>query len=69
MSRTIAVTGSASGMGAATRAVLEADGQRVIGVDLRDAEVVADLSTAEGRASRCQVASAAMGCSPRYAVT
>jgi NAD(P)-dependent dehydrogenase (short-subunit alcohol dehydrogenase family) len=43
------VTGSASGMGAATRAMLEGDGQRVIGVDLRDAEVVADLSTAAGR--------------------
>jgi NAD(P)-dependent dehydrogenase (short-subunit alcohol dehydrogenase family) len=47
--RTIVVTGSASGMGAATRARLEADGQRVIGVDLRDADVIADLSTAEGR--------------------
>jgi len=47
--RTVVVTGSASGMGAATRARLEADGQRVIGVDLRDADVVADLGTAEGR--------------------
>jgi NAD(P)-dependent dehydrogenase (short-subunit alcohol dehydrogenase family) len=37
-------------MGAATRAVLEADGQRVIGVDLRDAEVIADLSSVDGRA-------------------
>lgn len=43
------VTGSASGMGAATRAVLERRGDRVIGVDLRDADVVADLSTADGR--------------------
>lgn len=47
--RTVVVTGSASGMGAATRARLEADGQRVIGVDLRDADVIADLSTAQGR--------------------
>lgn len=47
--RTVVVTGSASGMGAATKARLEADGQRVIGVDLRDAEVVADLSTPDGR--------------------
>ncbi len=47
--RTMVVTGSASGMGAATRARLEAAGHRVVGVDLRDAEVVADLSTAEGR--------------------
>jgi NAD(P)-dependent dehydrogenase (short-subunit alcohol dehydrogenase family) len=47
--RTVVVTGSASGMGAATRARLEADGQRVIGVDLRDADVIADLGTDEGR--------------------
>jgi NAD(P)-dependent dehydrogenase (short-subunit alcohol dehydrogenase family) len=47
--RTIVVTGSASGMGAATRARLEADGQRVIGVDVRDAEIVADLGTPDGR--------------------
>jgi len=49
--RTTVVTGSASGMGAATRELLEADGQRVIGVDLRDAEVVADLATTDGRAA------------------
>jgi NAD(P)-dependent dehydrogenase (short-subunit alcohol dehydrogenase family) len=36
-------------MGAATKARLEAAGQRVIGVDLRDADVVADLSAGEGR--------------------
>ena len=46
---TYAISGSASGMGAATRRRLEAGGRRVIGVDLRDAEVVADLATAEGR--------------------
>lgn len=49
--RTIAVTGSASGIGAATRAHLEHAGQRVIGVDLRDADVTADLTTAAGRAA------------------
>lgn len=45
------VTGSASGMGAATRARLEAAGERVIGVDRVDAgtEVVVDLEHAEGR--------------------
>ena len=47
--RTIVVTGSASGMGAATKARLEAAGDRVIGVDIRDADIVADLGTAEGR--------------------
>lgn len=44
-----AVSGSASGIGAAIRRRLEADGARVIGVDLRDAEVVADLATVAGR--------------------
>ena len=47
--RTVVVTGSASGMGAATRARLEADGQRVIGIDVRHAEVIADLGTVVGR--------------------
>ncbi|MBF5000772.1 SDR family oxidoreductase [Nocardia sp. BSTN01] len=47
---TIAVTGSASGIGAAVAAHLEKEGHRVIGVDLRDTEVTADLATAEGRA-------------------
>ncbi|SEG94554.1 NAD(P)-dependent dehydrogenase, short-chain alcohol dehydrogenase family [Thermomonospora echinospora] len=46
---TFAVTGSASGMGAATAAVLTDAGHTVIGVDLHDAEVIADLGTAEGR--------------------
>jgi len=48
--RTVVVTGSASGMGAATRAHLESDGDRVIGVDLQQAEVTADLGTSAGRA-------------------
>jgi NAD(P)-dependent dehydrogenase (short-subunit alcohol dehydrogenase family) len=47
--RTYVVTGSASGIGAATVRLLEAGGARVVGVDLRDAEVVADLGTAAGR--------------------
>ncbi len=48
--RVIAVTGSASGLGAALRSRLEATGARVIGVDLHDQEVIADLSTVDGRA-------------------
>jgi len=47
--RTICITGSAGGIGGATRARLEKDGARVVGVDVRDAEVVADLSTSAGR--------------------
>ena len=47
--RTTVVTGSASGMGAATRARLEAAGQRVLGIDVRDADIVADLGTPAGR--------------------
>jgi NAD(P)-dependent dehydrogenase (short-subunit alcohol dehydrogenase family) len=46
---TIVMTGSAGGIGSATRARLERDGHRVIGVDVRDAEIVADLATAAGR--------------------
>ena len=46
-----AVTGSASGMGRAAAEKLRAAGHTVIGVDLRDADVVADLATPDGRAA------------------
>ncbi len=46
---TALVTGSASGIGAAVRKRLESQGDRVIGVDLRDAEICCDLSTSKGR--------------------
>ncbi len=49
MSRTYVITGAASGIGAATRTRLENDGHRVIGVDRQATDVVADLSTVEGR--------------------
>lgn len=49
MARTAVVTGAASGIGKATRALLEARGERVIGVDLHDADVEVDLTTAAGR--------------------
>lgn len=45
-----AVTGAASGMGRQAADKLRAAGHTVIGVDLRDAEVIADLSTPGGRA-------------------
>lgn len=59
--RTVVVTGSASGMGAATRVRLEAAGDRVIGIDLHDAEVVADLGTPEGRRSAIDAVSERSG--------
>ncbi|KRE88150.1 SDR family oxidoreductase [Arthrobacter sp. Soil764] len=49
MPRISVITGSASGIGRATKELLEERGERVIGVDIHDAEVVADLSAAEGR--------------------
>jgi NAD(P)-dependent dehydrogenase (short-subunit alcohol dehydrogenase family) len=48
--RTIAISGSASGIGAAVRERMERSGLKVVGVDQRDAEIIADLSTAAGRA-------------------
>ena len=48
--KTYVVSGAASGIGAATAAVLRAQGDRVITGDLRDADVIADLSTPSGRA-------------------
>jgi len=47
--RTIVITGSESGMGQATAARLRSRGHRVIGVDLRAADVTADLGTPAGR--------------------
>ena len=44
------VTGAASGMGHEVARRLRADGHEVIGVDLADADVEADLSTSAGRA-------------------
>ena len=47
--RTVVITGSASGIGRATLRFLEQRGDRVIGVDLHDAEIIADLITPAGR--------------------
>ena len=51
MERICVVTGSASGIGAATASLLRRQGFRVIGSDLHDADVVADLTTTVGRAA------------------
>jgi NAD(P)-dependent dehydrogenase (short-subunit alcohol dehydrogenase family) len=48
---TIAITGSASGIGAATAELLTSRGHRVVGIDLSpSADIVADLGVPEGRA-------------------
>jgi NAD(P)-dependent dehydrogenase (short-subunit alcohol dehydrogenase family) len=59
--RVTAVTGSASGIGAAVRKRLEVAGERVIGIDVRDAEVVADLGRPAGRAAAVAGVAAASG--------
>ncbi len=47
---TYAVTGSASGMGRATVAGLRDEGHTVLGVDIAEGDIVADLSAPAGRA-------------------
>jgi NAD(P)-dependent dehydrogenase (short-subunit alcohol dehydrogenase family) len=49
MKRTYVITGSASGIGLATAEKLKSLGNTVIGVDIHNADVVADLSTPQGR--------------------
>ena len=50
MTRTIVITGSASGIGKATADLCHAAGDTVIGVDLNGGDINVDLGTAEGRA-------------------
>ena len=58
---TFVVTGSGSGIGAAVRHQLEATGARVVGIDLRRAEIESDLGTPAGRASAIAAARAQAG--------
>lgn len=51
MDRSYVVTGAASGIGLAVASRLRSSGAEVIGVDLRGAEVLADLATPDGRAA------------------
>jgi NAD(P)-dependent dehydrogenase (short-subunit alcohol dehydrogenase family) len=46
---TTAITGAGSGIGAGVRVHLEGLGHRIIGVDLKNAEIIADLSAPDGR--------------------
>jgi NAD(P)-dependent dehydrogenase (short-subunit alcohol dehydrogenase family) len=48
--RNVVISGSASGIGLATKRKLESQGDRVIGIDVEAADITADLSTPEGRA-------------------
>jgi len=61
MSRTIVVTGSASGIGAATTRLLRERGDRVIGVDLSGADIDADLATPAGRDGMIEAVAAMSG--------
>jgi nucleoside-diphosphate-sugar epimerase len=54
-----AVTGSASGMGREVAQKLRDAGHTVIGVDIKQADIVADLSTAQGRRAAAGVVAAA----------
>jgi len=44
-----AMTGGATGIGAALKTQLLADGHQVISVDIKEGDIIADLSTADGR--------------------
>ena len=59
--RTTLVTGSAGGIGGAVAALLRTRGERVVGLDLREADVLADLSTPAGRTAAVREVIAAAG--------
>lgn len=61
MARTVVVTGSASGIGLGIADLMRERGNRVIGVDLRDAEVTADLSSVAGCADMVRAVTALAG--------
>lgn len=61
MARTAIITGAASGIGKATKALLDERGYRTIGVDLRGSDVDGDLSTPAGRRSAADAALEAAG--------
>ena len=61
MARTYIVTGAGSGIGRATVEIVRERGDRAVGVDLRDSDVIADLSTTEGRQAAATQAVAAAG--------
>jgi NAD(P)-dependent dehydrogenase (short-subunit alcohol dehydrogenase family) len=58
---TYAISGAASGMGRETADRLRGDGHTVIGVDVKDGDIVADLSTPRGRKEAADGVLAASG--------
>jgi NAD(P)-dependent dehydrogenase (short-subunit alcohol dehydrogenase family) len=66
---TTAITGAGSGIGAATRSLLEKQGHTVIGVDIANSEITADLSTPEGRAAGIEAVTQACGGALDHLVT
>jgi NAD(P)-dependent dehydrogenase (short-subunit alcohol dehydrogenase family) len=66
------VTGAASGIGRAVQQRLQLNGHEVVSVDLRDAEICADLATVEGRsasAAACGPIDGAVLCAGLAALT
>ena len=49
--KTAIITGAASGIGLSIKTRLEAQGYKIIGIDLKGSTIKADLSTADGRSS------------------
>ena len=66
MTKTYVVSGGASGIGAATTSRLVDAGHRVITVDQRDADVVADLATEAGRRDAVDGVLAVLGAEPLH---
>lgn len=63
MTRTAVVTGAASGIGRVTADLLREQGITVITVDLKDADICADLGTPEGRAAAVESVGERVGAS------
>jgi len=56
VARTYVITGAASGIGAATAVLLQERGAKVIGVDIHNSDINADLSTSLGRKEAAKTA-------------